>query len=811
MKMKECAPAPTSAEADIKALSSADDVEKALQSTVEGRQAIEGDLDKYVGRSLQSAAIRAAELARIAQVAAGICHNAGDLSEVLDSSATSAEKISSRIRFLDMASSRGRAALRRVENILLLRVCAEGAKTALSAGDLAAAAGHVQKYRELDDDVRLDESSLAAVNQMDQSTAELARKVRERADQALRPEDSSVPSFPAALSAVSLFVPIGLGNEGFSRLTESICAQLGSELDATVRSLMSGSDEAIEDGTAHEEQPHIGALSSIFEITAGYLQDCEGGIVETFGDSALFALVVLLQAKCDASCERVLRRYADYRQLDDITVAVKARTTNPRDLDALLNELTLISQRAFAYFDFVRGCCRSHESSPAAPEEADQKNGLDLQQPASAEQTGHDIQDYAALDEHLSKTTLASELSRVRDYYVRFESYFMRQNVEKALRIDNHDDAQSLTSTGIDDTFFVLQKVTDRAFAHAGDVEALVTILSQVNSCLVGDLLPYLRRCLRDTEAELEKMLSAPSSGSSMQSAALTVSYLTELAKANIGQATGGNSGTAPGGQDGEHAVRYDYFVAVNNAAMSGDYATRFLRSVEHRLSQSDTERIAGTVPLRSVLGQIGDSARSISATSEEGISRLSVLLTSCVQSDVTKALDSVSFVVSDEAYAASESGAGAVSGLILRVIDGRALPQSIEERLTEGNWDTLVRLVSEWVADEVETRVFLPASKSESARGKRFNLLGGLCADREVRRLSAYFADKTRTGSVRDVFTRLSQMAILVNLSRPADIYDLWGAKSGGMTWRLSPTEVCRTLCLRVDFAEEAVRMLKL
>ena len=95
--------------------------------------------------------------------------------------------------------------------------------------------------------------------------------------------------------------------------------------------------------------------------------------------------------------------------------------------------------------------------------------------------------------------------------------------------------------------------------------------------------------------------------------------------------------------------------------------------------------------------------------------------------------------------------------------------------------------------------------------KAKSFNAFAGLRADRDVRAISSYFSGKSRPSTVRDVFGRLSQLATLVNLERPAEIYDIWGPNAGGMTWRLSSTEVRRTLMLRTDFYQVAVRSLKL
>lgn len=42
-------------------------------------------------------------------------------------------------------------------------------------------------------------------------------------------------------------------------------------------------------------------------------------------------------------------------------------------------------------------------------------------------------------------------------------------------------------------------------------------------------------------------------------------------------------------------------------------------------------------------------------------------------------------------------------------------------------------------------------------------------------------------------------------------EILDYWGANSGPLTWRLTPSEVRQVLTLRVDFKSDEIRRLKL
>lgn len=138
--------------------------------------------------------------------------------------------------------------------------------------------------------------------------------------------------------------------------------------------------------------------------------------------------------------------------------------------------------------------------------------------------------------------------------------------------------------------------------------------------------------------------------------------------------------------------------------------------------------------------------------------------------------------------------------------IDKQALGD-LEKYLSESNWDGVVRRLAEWSARSMEEALL----GSSGNNAKRLNALGALQLDRDVRALSTSFASRSRRGTVRDVFARLSQISMLVNFEKPSEVYDLWGPNAGGMTWRLTPTEVRNALSLRADFNSDVIRSLRL
>jgi len=81
---------------------------------------------------------------------------------------------------------------------------------------------------------------------------------------------------------------------------------------------------------------------------------------------------------------------------------------------------------------------------------------------------------------------------------------------------------------------------------------------------------------------------------------------------------------------------------------------------------------------------------------------------------------------------------------------------------------------------------------------------------DKELRALIAYLSAAT-TWTIRDRFTRLTQIITILNLESLSEISEYWGPNTGSITWRLTPSEVRKILALRTDFRLEEIKRVKL
>ena len=75
------------------------------------------------------------------------------------------------------------------------------------------------------------------------------------------------------------------------------------------------------------------------------------------------------------------------------------------------------------------------------------------------------------------------------------------------------------------------------------------------------------------------------------------------------------------------------------------------------------------------------------------------------------------------------------------------------------------------------------------------------------MRALASFFGSHAASAAqFRDIFGRVSQIALILTLESPVEIEDYWGASVGGQPWRLSAEEARRVMRMRVEW-DTAVR----
>jgi hypothetical protein len=109
-----------------------------------------------------------------------------------------------------------------------------------------------------------------------------------------------------------------------------------------------------------------------------------------------------------------------------------------------------------------------------------------------------------------------------------------------------------------------------------------------------------------------------------------------------------------------------------------------------------------------------------------------------------------------------------------------------------------VISKIAGYVSKQLEPRI----------RRKKFNQLGSLQFDADVRSLVSFFVDRS-SRKVRGRFARLLQIAQVLNVDHPAEIVEYWTGK--GASWELTADEVRSVLSLRADFASGEIARLRL
>jgi hypothetical protein len=125
------------------------------------------------------------------------------------------------------------------------------------------------------------------------------------------------------------------------------------------------------------------------------------------------------------------------------------------------------------------------------------------------------------------------------------------------------------------------------------------------------------------------------------------------------------------------------------------------------------------------------------------------------------------------------------------------AILAPLQYALTPSLAVSVVTKVASYVAKQIEPRV----------RRKRFNQVGAIQFEADIRSLASFFAARSSRRAVRDRFARLQLMAQLLTLDDLSDATDVMRSSGG----ELGHDEARAILALRVDLSPEAISSVQL
>ncbi|WIA35384.1 hypothetical protein OEZ86_003832 [Tetradesmus obliquus] len=795
----------------LASITNLNDCSRLLHETIAKERAIEAELDKQLSKRndlernillLNATTSEMLELVRA---------DAEQLFNSVQATAQHADRIGSRVRRLDLQQGNVSETLGLINLILDRTHCVSGVQQAMAAGDYDTAAEHIATFLRLEarlspaaqgvDAGQAEEQRLLLLS----AKAQLEAVVSQRLEEAVAARDHA-----AVLRFVRLHKPLAAPEKGVSRYIDYMRLVLGAKARELYQSLDSVLDAKAPAAAAAAGKGNAAAttfidvLSSLFREVAMAVEQDEAVIQETFGAAALLDVVVGVQAECDSQGLRMLQRFVEARRVAQLVNEAQSRkrSASPspaagqdtrattKHIELLIQELVVLVQRAEEYSGFMAGRMADAVAAEVAAlqQQQQQQHGAAAarlarrssslpQQPETPRAAGRESSAVldpavAALQQHLGQAEarlrsgpFAVGVRELLGQYMALEEFYLEDTTDMAIRIDEVVPG-SLTSSVVDDVFFILKKCGSRTLASRS-MHCVAAILGQLNDLLANKLKAAL----------LAKVAAGPAK-------------LLAAAPPLPGAADAGGAASPA-----VAAAANEYAVAINNIDVASEYISKLRQELEghaERLFTSPSEQDR----LRSVLVDMTKTAGDFRAAAHKALEAVADGLLPRLR-PILDEVGTTSYQLSDADY----SGGDLEGGWVVRLAGCLQLQLAwLTPLLTPACWEGLTLLL----LDKLLARLEVLLGR------KAFSQLGGLQLDKDVRSLVAAAGELT-SRPIRDKFARLTQMAIVLSLESVEEFLDYWGDDTGHITWRLTPSEVKAVLQQRHDFSRDTIAALPL
>ncbi|MCJ8737287.1 hypothetical protein PDJAM_G00022310 [Pangasius djambal] len=409
--------------------------------------------------------------------------DATQLSGMISFTCSLAENVSSKVRQLDLTKKRLYQAIQRADDILDLKFCTDGVQTALRNQDYEQAAAHIHRYLSLDQSVielsrqggesTAVDASLALLQEAELSLKALVTK---RLEEAVAAGD-----LPQVERFFKILPLLGLHEQGLAQFAQYLCSQLASKAEENLL-LAVGSD------VSDRRAPLIFAdtLTLLLEGIARIVETHQP-IVETYyGPGRLYTLLTHLQKECDAQAQKVVEKFIQqrgYRNKFQVVQSSMMRGAStekiePRELDPVLCEVTLMNSRAELYLRFLKRRITAD---------------FDVADATAVDSVIREHQQ--CLERLLKDCQLSCTMQELIGYYIPMEEYYMRETVNKAVAMDTAEAGQ-LSSSMVDDVFYIVKKCMSRALT-SGNSDCVCAMINHAISVLETDFREVLVTKLR--------------------------------------------------------------------------------------------------------------------------------------------------------------------------------------------------------------------------------------------------------------------------------------------------------------------------
>ncbi|XP_020807314.1 conserved oligomeric Golgi complex subunit 4 [Drosophila serrata] len=760
-------------------------VDETLQRIAEEEAKVNEKLEALLAKQCQIEA-KMSGIGRSLTLLHTVDSDSSKLNAQIVNTAQLAESVSAKVRRLDLARCRASECQQRVHDLIDLHLCSQGVVKAIGEEDYEKSATHIARFLAMDqqllrrtaDDVQGSITSVSdAVKTLEDATEKTRVLIAKRFDEAVKSDDlASVERF------FKIFPLIGCHRIGIEKFSTYICQKLSAKAQKELRNA-----QDIAKAESRMQLAYADRLTAILENFARVVE-VNQPIIEAFygqASASLIDMVAILQHECDAEVKNLLMEFNKNRQIQYRSKQVNESTQrsaagggsvssnsiqalghyrkpsggsvdklNPKEIDAIIAEITVMHARVELYFRFMRRRLQVHIET-CVPE----KEQMEIME---------------RYEKIMKNSDLRRQMQEILSTYLLLERYFMEESVLKAIGLDAYEPGQQCSSM-VDDVFFILRKSIRRALTTQS-INGTCAVINNVAACLDGDFVAALKAPLKN---------GYPSGYIDLAQAYNAIQTTLQQGKLHSSDAD---------------RVRGNFLVQLNNADISTEYIETLWQTME--------QEIGGTFPqtspverqlLDSCLTELKAVRDTLKATVDFGMQQLrSSVIKPRLNPWINQFLN-YSHNLNEEELAAYEAGETFVQFFIVQ-LDG--LLNSFKSSLSPRNYDALVSILATEVTIQLERAI----------KKISFNRLGGLVLDQEVRALGSYLTGAT-SWSVRDKMTRISQIATLLNLDKISELSEYWSPENNKemSTWHLTPNEVRTFLTLRSDFRIEDIKRLQL
>ncbi|KAG8572583.1 hypothetical protein GDO81_012098 [Engystomops pustulosus] len=565
-----------------------------------------------------------------------------------------------------------------------------------------------------------------------------------------------------------IFPLLGLHEEGISKFSAYLCQQIAKKAEENLN-LALGSESSERRATLL----FADTLTLLFEGIARIVETHQPILETYYGPGRLYMLIKHLQSECDRQMEKVVDKFIQQRDYQRkfqrvqscIMRSSSSEKIEPRDLDPILAEVTLMSARTELYLRFIKRRITSdfEVGDSMASEEIKQEHQQNL-------------------DKLLKHCLLSRSMQELIGYYITMEEYYMRESVNKAVAMDTCERGQ-LISSMVDDVFYIVKKCIGRALSSSS-IDCLCAMINLSTTMMESDFREVLCNKLR---------MGFPAT--TLQDIQRGVTSAVSIVHSSLQQGKFDTKGI-----ESNDEAKMSFLVSLNNVEVCSENIMTLKKNLENdcrKLFSQDFGGDQAKAKIDSCLSDMASVSNKFRDLLQEGLGELN---STAVKPQVKPWINvflSVSHNIEEEEFNDYEANDPWVQQFIVNL---EQLMAEFKAGLSSIIYENLTSLLTSLIALELE-KVVLKST---------FSRLGGLQFDKELRSLIAYLTTVT-TWTIRDKFARLSQMATILNLERVTEILDYWGPNSGPLTWRLTPAEVRQVLALRIDFRSEDIKRLRL